>query len=353
MRSNRFARRLHPTEGMPQIQALAARKAGGELAPFSYDPGPLLPEQVEIDVQYCGICHSDLSMLNNEWQHTVYPFVPGHEAIGVISAAGESVKGVKVGDTVGLGWNSGSCMHCRQCLTGNHNMCDTLEQTIWGRHGAFATKVRCHWVWATPIPAGLDLAKMGPMLCGGITVFNPLVQFGISPTARVGIIGIGGLGHLALQFANKWGCDVTAFSSGTLKADEAKRLGAHHVIDTHSAEDVKRAAGTFDFIISTVPADLDWGAYLDALAPKGRLHVVGVATKPLGITAFGLLARQRSVSGSPSGAPATVHTMLDFAARHGVAPVVEEFPMTKANEAIARLESGKARYRVVLKNDLR
>jgi uncharacterized zinc-type alcohol dehydrogenase-like protein len=337
---------------MSEILALAAREAGGKLSPFTYDPGPLLPEQVEIDVQYCGICHSDLSMLNNQWRATAFPFVPGHEAIGVISAAGENVKGVKTGDTVGLGWNAGSCLHCRPCLTGNHNMCQSLEQTIWGRHGAFATKVRCHWVWATPIPAELDPAKMGPMLCGVITVFNPLVQFGVLPLHRVGVIGIGGLGHLALQFANKWGCDVTAFTSSASKADEARGMGAHHVIDTHSPKELKRAAGSFDFILSTVAADLDWSAYLNALAPKGRLHVVGVAPKPLSISAFSLLASQRSVSGSPSGAPATVLAMLDFAARHGIAPVVEQFPMTEANEAMAHLAAGKARYRVVLKNDL-
>src|SRR5580658_3131947 len=341
----------HPST-MPKIQALAASEAGGKLLPFSYDPGPLLPEQVEVDVQYCGICHSDFSMINNEFGISTYPFVPGHEAIGVISAVGESAKGVKVGDLVGLGWNAGSCLHCRQCLTGNHNMCQSLEQTIVGRYGAYGSKVRCHWVWATPIPAGLDPAKTGPMLCGGITVFNPFVQFAVQPTHRVGVIGIGGLGHMALQFANKWGCDVTAFSSTAAKADEAIRLGAHRVIDTHSPEQLKQAAGSFDLILSTVNADLDWNAYLAALAPKGRLHVVGAAPKPLDISAFGLLIGQHTVSGSPSGAPATVATMLDFAARHGIAPVVEEFPMSQANEAMAHLEAGKARYRIVLKNDL-
>jgi uncharacterized zinc-type alcohol dehydrogenase-like protein len=337
---------------MSKIQALAASEAGAKLLPFSYDPGPLLPEQVEIDVQYCGICHSDLSMRNNMWGFTTYPFVPGHEAVGVIAAAGENARTVKAGDVVGLGWNAGSCLHCRQCLTGNHNMCETLEQTIVGRHGAYGSKVRCHWLWATPIPAAVDAAKAGPMLCGGITVFNPFVQFGVRPTDRVGVIGIGGLGHIALQFANKWGCDVTAFTSTASKADEAIRMGAHRIIDTHSPEQLKQAAGSFDLILSTVTADLDWNAYIGALAPKGRLHVVGVAPKPLDVSAFGLLVGQRSVSGSPSGAPATVATMLDFAARHGIAPVVEEFPMSQANEAMAHLEAGKARYRIVLKNNL-
>jgi len=337
---------------MSEIHALAAAKASGPLQPFSYDPGPLGDEQVEIAVTYCGICHSDLSMLNNEWGMTAYPFVPGHEAVGKIVAVGPRAKGVSVGQTVGLGWNSGSCLWCRNCLTGNHNMCERLEQTIVGRHGAFATRVRCHWCWATPIPGGVDVAKAGPLLCGGITVFNPLVEMNVKPTDRVAVIGIGGLGHMALQFANKWGCDVTAFTSNAKKADEARRMGAHHVIDTHSAGELKKAASSFDFVLSTVNADLDWDAYIGTLAPKGRLHLVGVVPKPIPVTVFSLLVAQRSISGSPSGPPATVIKMLEFAGRHGVAPVVEEFPMSQANQALAHLAAGKARYRIVLKNDL-
>ncbi len=337
---------------MAKFNALAAKEAGGKLAPFSFDPGLLGDDQVEIDVRFCGICHSDLSMLDNEWQMTRYPFVPGHEAIGVISAMGPGAKGLRIGQTVGLGWNAGSCLYCPQCLAGDQNMCQRLEQTIIARHGAFATKVRCHWVWATPIPDGVDLAKAGPLLCGGITVFNPLVQFDVRPTQRVGVIGIGGLGHLALQFLNKWGCEVTAFTSSAGKADEARSMGAHRVVNTHSTEELKSVAGHYDLILSTANASLDWSAYLNALAPKGRLHTVGVVPQPMPISNFALIAVQRSVSGSPSGAPATVNAMLEFSARHGIAPVTEEFPMSQANEAFEHLKAGKARYRIVLRNDL-
>jgi uncharacterized zinc-type alcohol dehydrogenase-like protein len=280
-----------------------------------------------------------------------YPLVAGHEAIGKVTAVGEEAKFVKVGQTVGLGWNSGSCLHCRPCLSGDHNMCQTLESTIVGRYGAFATHVRAHWVWATPIPEGVDLAKAGPLLCGGITVFNPLIQFDVRPTERVGVIGIGGLGHMALQFLNKWGCHVTAFTTSDSKIEEAKKMGAHEVVNTKSPEQLQKLAGSLDLVLSTVAADMDVNPYLWALGPKGRFHTVGVLPN-IQTGAFPLIAAQRSISGSPSGAPATVMTMLDFCARHGIAPVTEEFPMTKVNEALKHLEAGKARYRIVLKNDL-
>jgi uncharacterized zinc-type alcohol dehydrogenase-like protein len=231
-------------------------------------------------------------------------------------------------------------------------MCATLQQTIISRHGAFATHVRCHWVWATPLPEGVDPTKAGPPFCGGITVFNPLVQFDVKPTDRVAVVGIGGLGHMTLQFLNKWGCHVTAFTSSDNKSAEAKTLGTHDVVNTHSETDLKKVAGSFNLILSTVTANLDMNLYLSALAKRGRFHTVGVIPE-IKTSAFALLAGQLSISSSPSGSPVNVMKMLDFAARHSVAPITEEFPMSQANEALARLASGKARYRIVLKNDLK
>ncbi len=336
---------------MSDIHALAVTQAKGKLEPFSFDPGPLGDEEVEIEVEYCGICHSDLSIINNEFGITKYPLVPGHEAIGKVVALGSDAKLVKEGETVGVGWFAESCLYCRQCLAGDHNLCVRGKPTIVGHHGAFATRVRCHWIWATPIPEGIDLAKAGPLLCAGSTVFNPLVQFDVRPTDRVGVIGIGGLGHLALQFANKWGCEVTAFTSSSSKADEAKKLGAHKILDTNSKDDLKKAAGSFDFILSTIMAKIDLGGYLAALAPKGRFHTVGF-TPELRTSPAPVILGQKEISGSPVGAPATAIKMLDFCARHGISPITEEFQMGKANEAIEHLEAGKARYRMVLKNDL-
>ena len=331
--------------------ALAAQAAASPLAQIEFELPELSPRQVEVAVQYCGICHSDLSMLDNEWGISAYPFVPGHEVIGTISAVGSGVSTLKVGDTVGVGWFAGSCLSCERCMGGDHNLCGAAEQTIVGRYGGFASHIRCNAEWAIPLPASLSTLAAGPLFCGGATVFNPLVQFDVKPTDRVGVIGIGGLGHLALQFLNKWGCEVTAFTSTDSKADEAKSLGAHNVVNVTRAEELGAIVGTLDFILCTVNVSLNWDAVLAALAPKGKLHIVGAVLEPIPVAAFPLLAGQKSISGSPLASPATIKKMLEFCARHEISPVVEEFPMSEANAAIDHLRSGKARYRVVLKND--
>ena len=236
-------------------------------------------------------------MIDNEWGQSAFPLVPGHEVIGTISALGSHAKNLKLGQRVGLGWMSGSCLACHTCLSGDHNLCPTAEQTIVRRHGGFADRVRSHWVWAVPLPEVLDPAAAGPLFCGGITVFNPIVQCGIQPTDRVGVIGIGGLGHMALQFLSKWGCEVTAFTSSDAKADEAQKLGAHHVVNSRDSAAMKRIAGSLDFILSTVNVALDWPVILGALAAKGRLHLVGAVLQPIPVAAFSLIGQQKAVSG--------------------------------------------------------
>jgi len=337
---------------MSQIHAYAATKAKGTLEPYSYDPGELGPEEVEIKVSYCGICHSDLSMLDNEWGMTGYPFVPGHEVVGTIVALGKEAKGLKIGQSVGLGWTAFSCLSCPECVSGHHHLCPTNQGTIVGRHGGFADRVRAQWIWVRPVPEGLDVSKTGPLLCGGVTVFAPLLVHNISPTARVGVIGIGGLGHMALQFGNKWGCEVHAFTTSDSKEEEAKKLGAHVVHNTTKPDALKKLAGSLDLIISTINVPLDVPGLLDTLAPLGRLHVVGAVLKPMEVPAFGLIFGQKSITGSPPGSPSALDLMLQFSARHGVAPVTEMFPMSKVNDAMEHLRAGKARYRIVLKNDI-
>jgi alcohol/geraniol dehydrogenase (NADP+) len=314
------------------------------------DPGPLGAEDVEVAVDHCGVCHSDLSVLNNDWGISRYPAILGHEVVGRVTAVGPNAKGLEVGQRVGVGWHSGSCMHCHQCMSGSHHLCPQVQPTIVGHRGGFATHIRSHWAWAIPLPGKLNFAEAGPLLCGGVTVFAPLAMYA-KPIDRVGIIGVGGLGHMAVKFAAAYGCDVTAFTSSESKFDEAKGFGANHVVSSKDSGAIKKLGGRFDLLISTVNVKLDWDAIIGTLAPNGRLHFVGAVLEAIPVAAFSLILQQRSVSGSPAGSPVAIETMLDFASRHNVAPQTEHFPMSKVNEAFARLESGKARYRIVLDSD--
>ena len=333
-----------------KVNGYAAHGPLTKLTPYSYELGEIGAEQVDIKVSYCGICHSDLSMINNDWGMTQYPFVPGHEIIGEVVAAGNAVKNVKVGDKVGLGWMSSSCMSCDQCMSGDHNLCAQGEATIVGRNGGFADYVRGHWSWAIPLPEGIDMSKAGPLLCGGITVFNPILIAGVKPTDKVGVIGIGGLGHMAIKFLKHWGCEVIAFSSNPNKKKEILNMGASQVINSTVPEELESISGKLNFILNTTNVTLDWNSYLTALAPKGKFHTVGAVLEPMAIPAFSLMLGEKTVGGSPIGSPALTKTMLEFCVRHNIYPDVEEFSMEKINEAIEHLENGKARFRIVLKN---
>ncbi|MEM7374305.1 MAG: NAD(P)-dependent alcohol dehydrogenase [Bacteroidota bacterium] len=336
---------------MTTVHAYAAHEAGGELQPFEYSLGPIGADQVDIEVMYCGICHSDLSMLNNEWRMSSYPLVPGHEIVGKVKAIGEQVNHLSIGQMVGLGWTAHSCLSCDPCVSGNHNFCDNSQGTITGRHGGFADLVRAQAMWAFPLPEGMDLASAGPLFCGGITVFNPLLQKNISPLHRVGVVGIGGLGHMALAFLKAWGCEVTAFSTSPDKEEQARALGAHHFISTHDKDSLKKIRSSLDMVLDTVNVPLNWNAYLATLKPKGVLHIVGV-TPEVTARVGHLMGRQRSISGSPTGSPIAIRQMVDFAARHDIRPMVEGYKLSDVNEAMDRLRNGKPRFRVVLENDL-
>jgi uncharacterized zinc-type alcohol dehydrogenase-like protein len=331
-------------------KAWIAKGAKQPMVLETVDLGPLGSEDVEVAVETCGLCHSDVSVLNNEWGISQFPAILGHEVVGRITAMGPNAKGLAVGQRVGVGWFAGSCMHCHQCMSGSHHLCPQAQPTIVGHRGGFASRVRAHWAWTIPLPEKLNFADAGPLLCGGITVFSPLMMYS-KPTDRVAVIGIGGLGHLAIKFAHAYGCDVTAFTSSESKFDEAKGFGANHVASTRDSAAIKKLAGSFDLVISTINASIDWDAMIGTLAPNGRLHNVGAVLEPIPVSAFALILQQRSVSGSPTGSPVAIETMLDFASRHNIAPQTEHFPMSKINEAFTRLESGKARYRIVLDAD--
>lgn len=335
---------------MATIQAWVATAAKQKLVRQEIDLGPLGAEEVEVQVENCGLCHSDLSVLNNDWGLSAYPAVLGHEVIGRVVEVGSAAKGLKVGQRVGIGWTSNSCMHCRPCKSGDQHLCAQAQPTIVGHRGGFASRVRAHWAWTIAVPENLNAADAGPLLCGGITVFNPLVMFA-KPTSRVGIVGIGGLGHMGVKFAAAYGCDVTAFTSSESKFDEARGFGAHHVVSSRDSAAIQKLAGSFDLLIVTVNVSLDWNSLIGSLGPNGRMHVVGAVPEAMPIAIIPMIFGQKHLSGSPTGSPVAIEAMLDFAARHDVTPQTEHYPMSDINKAFERLISGKARYRIVLDAD--
>lgn len=330
--------------------AYATTAPQNELELVSYQLRDPRPDEVLVRVEHCGLCHSDLSMLNNDWGMTEYPFVGGHEVVGKVEKLGSEVKTLEVGQTVGVGWMSHSCKECRQCLGGHHNRCGEQVGTIIGRPGGFASHILAQNLWTVPIPSALDPKKAGPLFCGGITVFNPFLSNEITPIDRIGVIGIGGLGHLALQFGRAWGCEVTAFSSSPEKEGEARSLGAHEFVNSKEPGNLESLKGRFRMLLVTVNVELDWQSYIELLAPGGVLHFVGAAP-PVELQVFPMIAGEKSFKGSPLGSPAGVLEMLDFCARHQIEPTVESFPMSRLSDAFKHLEEGKARYRVVLESD--
>ncbi|WP_269291538.1 NADPH-dependent aldehyde reductase Ahr [Pantoea sp. LMR881] len=335
------------------VKSYAAMQAGQALERYDYDPGPLDAEDVEVEVDYCGVCHSDLSMIDNEWGGSTYPLVAGHEVIGRVVALGDSAKnkGLKLGQRVGIGWTAKSCQHCDACINGQQVNCEQGKVTTINNHGGFANKLRANWQWAIPLPEKLDVASAGPLLCGGITVFKPLLMHNISVSSRVGVIGIGGLGHIAIKILRAIGAEVTAFSSSASKTQAILDMGADHVVNSRDPEALKALAGQFDLIISTVAVDLDWQPYFNALAPQGKFHTVGAVMKPFEVPAFSLIVGDRAVTGSSTGSPGQLRALLKLAARTDIAPTVEYFPMSKINDALDHLRAGKANYRIVLKAD--
>jgi uncharacterized zinc-type alcohol dehydrogenase-like protein len=291
---------------MTQFHGLATHAAGAELLPYKYEVGELGEHEVEVKISHCGVCHSDVHLIDNDWGISKYPFIPGHEIVGTVTAVGSNVRSRKPGERVGIGWQADSCGICEWCRQGDEQLCALAEPTCVGRNGGYADLIRVNSRFAIPVPAALESENVAPLLCGGITVYSPLRNYGVRPASRVGVIGIGGLGHMGLQFANAFGAEVTAFSTSKNKEEEAKTMGAHHFINTRDTGALKKA--------------------------------------------FALISGQKQLAGSPTGSPRDIHEMLDVAARHGVKAITERFPMAKANEAVARVKKNLVRYRAVLSN---
>lgn len=335
---------------MSEFHGLAVHAAGAHLLPYKFDPGELKANEVEIKISHCGVCHSDVYLIDNDWGLSKYPFIPGHEIVGTVVAIGDAVKNLTVGERVGVGWQADSCGICEWCRQGDEHLCALSQPTCVGRNGGFADKVRVNSRFAIPLPRVLESENAAPLLCGGITVYSPLRNHGVRPSSRVGVIGIGGLGHLGIQFAKAFGSEVTAFSTTKDKESQAKELGAHHFVNTRDTGALKKVAGSFDMLLSTVGADQDWSAYVGALRPKGVLCVVGAPPSPLSLQAFPLIGGQKAISGSPTGSPRDLYEMLDVAARHNIKAVTERFAMSKANDAVAKVKKNQVRYRAVLAN---
>lgn len=314
-----------------------------------YEPAPLGPQDIEITISHCGVCHSDLHLIDDDWSRSVYPLVPGHEIVGTVSAVGSEARHA-MGQRVGVGWQRSACHACELCLAGEENLCLTQDATCIGHHGGFAERIRTDGRFAFSLPEALASDSAAPLLCGGVTVFAPLRRWGVHEGSHVGVIGIGGLGHLGLRFARAMGAVVTAFTSSPDKRAEAERLGAHDVASSTVAREILAHKGQFDLLLCTVPARLDWISYLQAVKPGGVLCLVGAPPGLLQLPPSLLLSGQRAIAGSDIGSPRAMREMLTFAAEHGIAAQIETAPMSQANEAIVRVRDNKVRYRMVLTN---
>ncbi|MCU0544761.1 MAG: NAD(P)-dependent alcohol dehydrogenase [Oscillatoriaceae cyanobacterium Prado104] len=331
-----------------QIQALAAKKAGGILEEYRFDVAPPKVHDCLIKVLACGICHSDLHMIDNDWGFSSYPLVPGHEVIGEVVEIGPQVTHLKAGDRVGVGWQRSSCLQCRDCLRGNENLCDANQGLIVTGPGGFANYLMVDSRFAFPIPKGIDSKVAGPLLCGGITVYAGLRNAGMSSGQEIGIIGIGGLGHMAVQFAKKLGNRVTVFTTSEDKAEFAAQMGADEAIVVKKGEIPPAPSSKLNILLSTVPVALDWVPYLNFLDSDGALSFVGVPDEPLNIPLFPLLMKRRRILASPIGGRALINEMLSVAERFGIEPIVEVFGFDRANEAMQKVRDNQVRYRAVL-----
>ncbi len=329
------------------VKAQAALQRGAALLPWSYTPAPLGAHECLIEVKACGICHSDIHMIDNDWGMANYPVVPGHEVVGEVRELGPEVHHLRRGQRVGVGWQRSACLQCPDCLKGNENLCNENRAVIVHGYGGFADHVVVDSRFAFPLPDELSSDTAGPLLCGGITVYAALRTAGMGSGQRIGVIGIGGLGHLAVQFAARLGNRVTLFTTSADKAELAARLGVHEVVVTKSGEP-PRATKPLDILLSTAPANLDWAAYLNLLDSDGTLALVGVPSEPLTVPLWPLLLKRRRILASPIGGRARMTEMLHTAADFGIEPIVERFAMADVNTALQRVRSNAVRYRAVL-----
>jgi uncharacterized zinc-type alcohol dehydrogenase-like protein len=331
------------------IPAYAAMEPRARLQPFSYVAPELGAHHVELEVTHCGLCYSDIHLIDDDWKKSRYPLVPGHEVVGRVIGRGAEVTHLEVGQRVGVGWQHSACLSCELCVSGCENLCPTQIAACVGHHGGLAQRMIADARFALAIPDALDSAAAAPLLCGGVTVYSPMRRYGISGTSRVGVIGIGGLGHMAIAILKALGAEIVAFSSSPDKRSPALRMGAHDYVGSTDVREIRKLGGRLDLIISTVHARLDWVTYLQALRPNGVLCLLGGGTSLLQISQQALLG-QRSITTGEIGSRAAIAEVLALAARHAIMPEIEIAPMHDSQLQIDRLRENQVRYRAVLAN---
>lgn len=339
-----------------KIKAWAALEYGADLVPWEFEAAPLMADEVGVEVKACGICLSDVDLLKAKHGaqltaaigYTV-PMVAGHEGVGIVREVGALVSHLKIGDVVGLGVARGCCRECANCSEGRNNLCPSKVMMFKdGQKGAFSEFMRIKSDWAIKIPSSIPIEKAGPLMCAGTTTFAPFKNWNIRPGQTVGVMGIGGLGHLSLQFAHAFGCEVYALSRGTSKEAEAKSFGAHHFINTEDKAQMDSVTGVLDYLMVTAAGASEMGSLTRLLAPNGTLVVIGIVAPEIKVSLLDLISGQKKVAGVAAGSTACTKEMLKFAALHKIYPKTETFPFSDINKAIKHVQDGHARYRAVL-----
>lgn len=341
-------------------KAYAAQSATTGLAPFTVRRRNPQPADIQIEILYCGVCHSDLHLVRNEWKGTmpaVYPVVPGHEIVGRVVKAGSAVRKFKEGELAAVGCMVGSCGVCPSCIEGEEQYCENHSTLTYNSpdkylggvtYGGYSESIVVDEAFALRVPGGLDLAGTAPLLCAGITTYSPLRQWNVRAGQRVGVAGLGGLGHMGLKLAKALGARVALFTTSAKKAADAARLGADDVVNSKNDAEMQKLLGSFDLILDTIPAPHDLNAYLALLKRDGTLALVGAPPVPQPVATFALLARRRNMAGSLIGGIRATQEMLDFCGEHGITADVEVIRIQQINEAYDRLEKGDVKYRFVI-----
>jgi len=342
--------------GAHAAKAFAAQSATSELGPHTIQRRTPLENDVQIEILFCGVCHSDLHQARNEWSSvmpTVYPCVPGHEIVGRVTQVGSGVKKFKPGDLAAVGCLVDSDRTCRECQAGQEQFCTnfTLTYNFPDKHlggvtyGGYSDEIVVDERFVLHVPSNLDLAGAAPLLCAGITTYSPIRHWGVTKGKKVGVVGLGGLGHMAVKFAHALGAQTVVFTTSPSKKEDAFRLGADEVVISKNANEMQKHAGSFDFILDAVAADHDINAYINLLGRDGNITLVGAPDKPLAVSAFGLIMGRHSLSGSPIGGLPETQEMLDFCGQHYSTADVEVIPIQKINEAYERLVRSDVKYR--------